>query len=264
MLSTQMEDTEPVQVNVGSRKPIPLPASVEINLADFETIDTTPVDTEFHLTTELGMFEVHDVPRKEYALAHGRDFHWICEEKRLGIFFARGAIDEWCAYIAKCDDTGVWHLYAPKDKFYFERIFYVAYMQEKAYPSRKYSPFHKLFNELYYIANIMYADPTHIKADICEQIDKIVNFYREENEEYVDMLATAMYEIYYGMVAEENKENTILGRTIKIIGLHDMLIDRIGVDAACDRNRNVKVDRIKAECNNMGYIWLARNAVSNY
>lgn len=233
---------------------IPKPAPPKVTKAVDED-----ENTEFTLTTSLEMFEVKDDIRVRDALFTARDKHFLNDENTLCIFFARGKIDNWCAYIAKQDEDRKWRLYAPTDKYYFERIFYVAYNQDKAYPNRKESAYTKLFNEILHISEIMYFDPKSIDIQICNEIDRIVAMYGEENETYANMLKLALYEIYYGMVAEENKDGTILGRKIKILGLHDMLIKKKAIQNACDCNRNVSVGMIKNECNNLGFSWLSAN-----
>ena len=48
--------------------------------------------------------------------------------------------------------------------------------------------------------------------------------------------------IYYGMVAEENKANTVAGREIKMNGIHKVLMERYPVDiaATCQCQRPVR------------------------
>ena len=256
----QTTQTKSTNSKTTNKNEIPMPAPVKEAMIGFEDESES---TEFSLTTSLDMYEVKDEIKLRDALFNARDKHYLNKEKNLCIFFARGKIDNWCAYVAKRDEDRKWHLYAPKDKFYFERIFYVAYNQDKAYPNRKQSPFQRIYNEVMHIAEIMFFDPTHVSEEICNEIDRIVISYTEENEIYQDMLKLALYEIYYGMIAEENKEGTILGRKIKMLGLYDMLINRKGINVSCDCNRNVPVGVLMTECNNIGYAWLAANDDEN-
>ena len=240
--------------------PMPAPVKETIKMEEEDGV-VAQRSTEFELTTSLDMYEVKEDIRVRDALFNARDKHFLADN--LCIFFARGKIDNWCAYIAQKDIDGRWHLYAPKDKFYFERVYYVAYMQSKAYPKRKISAYQKLYNEILHIAEIMFSNPTKVDDTICAEIDRIANRYGDEEESYRSMLRLALYEIYYGMIAEENKENTILGRKIKMLGLYDMLIEQKVIDVACDCNRKQPVGVIHNECNNIGFAWLAANDDEN-
>lgn len=240
---------------------IPIPAPVKAVLEDFEDDVDTGME-EFDgspFKTTLGMYEVKDEIKVRQALFNARDRHNITSDGTLCIFFAQGKIDNWCAYVAERDRDYKWHLYAPKDEFYFERVLYIARELEKTYPNRKESAFERVYHEVLHIAEIMFYDPKHVSDVICNEIDRIVEKYAAENEAYRGILSLALYELYYGMIAEENKDDTTLGRKIKMIGLHDLLIKRKGVKVSCDCNKEQNRNIIQHECDKLGVCWLSAN-----
>ena len=59
--------------------------------------------------------------------------------------------------------------------------------------------------------------------------------------------------LYMGMVAEENKRFTRLGKRIKRLGMHMLLVERQDVDYAANFMRNMKWREIDVMCRERGF-----------
>lgn len=243
---------------------IPMPAPVVEKLEGFQD-ETDNEPSSVSLTTHLSTYEVLDDIKVREALFNARNKKKLNKEGTMYIFFAKGKIDNWCAYVTKQDEDGKWRLYAPKDEFYFERVLYIAKQMDRAYPNRKESAFERVYHDILHIAEIMFFDPTTVSDTICNEIDRIIDKYASEDETYRGPLTLALYEIYYGMIAEENKidavtgRESVLGRKIKVIGLHDLLIYRKGVQTSCNCNKKANSNIIQSECDKLGICWLSAN-----
>lgn len=90
------------------------------------------------------------------------------------------------------------------------------------------------------------ANPEHRVLDL---IDLQAQCYGADHLEYAIVMAT----IYAGMIAEENKANTRLGRRIKRLGMHQIL--QLGVEPAIAANhsRNRPWRDIARECESYGF-----------
>ena len=59
--------------------------------------------------------------------------------------------------------------------------------------------------------------------------------------------------IYMGMVAEENKAFTKLGKRVKRLGVHQVLVDKLNYNDAASFSRGKKWYDISEECNQKGF-----------
>lgn len=148
------------------------------------------------------------------------------------LFFDKGRFDNWCVYFQK--NKQVKH--APKDVDYFKRLAYLArkYGSEKIYDD---------FLQIYELTT------SQINDAVLEQIGKISQKYQENTYE-IDVIFTI---IYAGMVAEENKENAVLKKRIKRLGIHQVLIDKIEPTVAATFSRGKKWPEINYICTQKGF-----------
>ena len=120
------------------------------------------------------------------------------------VIFDSGKFDEWCVYVVEANGNKK----APFDETYFNELYDISckYPQNKVYDD---------FVEIY--------DNTTKEIDdkVLSQIDEIVNTYHSEDKTIVEQWFTV---IYAGMIAEENKENMVLKKRIKRLGVHQVLI----------------------------------------
>lgn len=119
------------------------------------------------------------------------------------VIFDQGKFDRWCVYIVEPNE----YRKAPMDTEYFSDLLSIS----KHYPRDKvYRDFLAIYK------------PTTEKIDpiILLTINKIVESYREEHQTLIEQWLTV---IYAGMIAEENKENAILKKRIKHLGIYQVL-----------------------------------------
>ncbi|MGI6048797.1 MAG: DUF7004 family protein [Petrimonas sp.] len=119
------------------------------------------------------------------------------------VVFDTGRFDDWCVYVVESDGTRN----APHDETYFSDLFEI---------SKKYST-DKVYNDFVLIYNITIKE---IIDEALLLIDNITATYNREDQTIVEQWFTV---IYAGMIAEENKENAILKKRIKRLGMHQVL-----------------------------------------
>jgi hypothetical protein len=125
----------------------------------------------------------------------------------LSVVFDRGKFDDWCVYLVQKNGTR----YAPKDVEYFANLQEIA----KTYPANK------IFNNFLSI----YQNTTNqIDPKVIELIGSITKTYRVEHTNIIDQWFTVLYA---GMVAEENKSLAVLKKRIKLLGMHQVLVEQI-------------------------------------
>ncbi len=120
------------------------------------------------------------------------------------IEFDKGSFDSWCVYLTRCDQSR----YAPKDVEYFTIL--------KELGNRH--GHQKIYDDF-----VKFYIPTGktVDAQTLDLITEITNGYNNDVEE-MDIWFTV---IYAGMIAEENKTKTALGKRIKRLGMHQLLIE---------------------------------------
>lgn len=170
-----------------------------------------------------------------------RDFVRLRYDDEL-IFFGHGSEDAWCAYTGKYDDDGLLLCAKPSDKYYFAVIKNIADTND---------------------CNIsMYQD----FVDVCRRTGKLVDSQlvdyigalADKYCEDADVIYNMFMHVYYGMIAEENKAHVHLGKSIKLLGLHDLLIKGKPVNECADCNRGSDWRKIYMDCRMSGINYLAR------
>lgn len=128
------------------------------------------------------------------------------------VVFDQGRFDNWCVYLI--DSKG--RKYAPTDTVYFTELAQIA----KQYPTQKmYSDFVKIYQKT----------TEEINKQVVELIQQIAKTYREPHQQTIEKWFTVLYA---GMIAEENKENAILKKRIKRLGMHQLLLEHIHAEKA--------------------------------
>gem|GEM_PF-192507 len=166
--------------------------------------------------------------------------------------FDQGQFDDWCIYLKteKKERYAKWcaqqmNRYAPKDEKYFDSISRYA----KVHSNKKvYTDFVKIY------------DKTHsvIERDVLDLISKISKDYGQDCSEIQILFCI----LYAGMIAEENKKGSVLGKRIKRLGIHQLLMDEPPLSAiqAANFSRGKKAYRsvddvlpLNIECKNRGF-----------
>lgn len=166
--------------------------------------------------------------------------------------FDQGQFDQWCIYLetSKKERYDNWcvqsmNRFAPKDEKYFDSISKYAKVHSK---NKVYSDFVKIYD----------CTQSTIETDVLELISKISKNYGNDSTE-IEILFCILYA---GMVAEENKQYSVLGKRVKRLGIHQLLIDEKPLCAkdAANFSRGKKVHRfvgdvipLNIECKNRGF-----------
>ena len=135
------------------------------------------------------------------------------------IEFDTGNFDDWCVFVTK--STG--ERFVPTDVYYFSRL---KMLGEKYGLQKIYDDFVVIFNRT--TKNI---DPV-----VFNLISSLSEFYKEDSVE----IEIWFNVLYAGMIAEENKQNAILKKRIKRLGMHQVLIDDLEPEFAANFSKGRK------------------------
>lgn len=127
------------------------------------------------------------------------------------IEFDSGCFDGWCVFVTKPGTRR----FAPTDVQYFTRIKEIS---EKFGPQKVYDDFVVIYNRT----------TKNIDPKVFVLILTLSRFY-DDNSTEIELWFNVLYA---GMIAEENKENAILKKRIKRLGVHQVLIDGISPEKA--------------------------------
>ena len=133
--------------------------------------------------------------------------------------FDTGSFDDWCVYLTVPGENR----FAPTDVEYFKALVEFGGIHGHQ----------KIYDDFV----IVYDQTTsRIEDKVTSLITEIAKGYGEERI-WMDRWLTV---IYSGMVAEENKENTKLGKRIKRLGVHQCLIEKLEVIIAANFSKGRK------------------------
>jgi hypothetical protein len=133
--------------------------------------------------------------------------------------FDWGSFDEWCIFLTRPDKPR----YAPKDTEYFTIL---KNMGNRFGHAKIYNDFISYYNQT----------TKDIDNTILDLITTLSNDYENKAEE-MDIWLTV---IYAGMIAEENKANTVLKKRIKRLGMHQVLLDNFAPEQAANFSKGKK------------------------
>lgn len=144
-----------------------------------------------------------------------------------------GNFDNYCIYVTSPSGKR----YAPKDTDYFERLYRLGQR---------------------FGINQVYEDFVSIYDKVHKKVEQevLVDFITELSQHYDDkaLLADINFSILYlGMIAEENKENSILGKRIKRLGVHTLLLENLPIDKAANFMRGRRWRELDALCRERGF-----------
>lgn len=146
--------------------------------------------------------------------------------------FDRGAFDDWCLYLTRPDGSR----HAPRDRDYFAQL--SAYARKHA-AARLYADFAAIYDR-----TTPSPDPAMFPF-----IQGLCAKYGGDAREIALLFAI----IYMGMVAEENKTNAPLGKRIKRLGIHQLLLEGYAPSAAADFSRNRLFRDLAVRCEERGF-----------
>lgn len=148
------------------------------------------------------------------------------------IYYGKGSFDDYCVYIEKPNIGRI----APRDYDYFTRIKQIS----KEYGSDKiYDDFLKLYS----------VTSDKLKQNILDGITRLTSTYGKYSEELNQIFTI----LYMGMVAEECKKNTKLGKRIKRLGMHELLAKDESAEYAASFMRGMSWRNIDSLCKERGF-----------
>lgn len=153
------------------------------------------------------------------------------------MYFNKGNFDDYCVYITKNGKHK-----APKDIDYFSVISYIVNTYEKTNEVSKmiYDDFVDIYNNT----------GKKIEEGILNNlIDKISLKYGN----YSLLMNKCFSILYLGMIAEENKAYTVLGKKIKRLGMHMLLIEKFSPEVSANYSKGKKARDLLELCKTYGF-----------
>lgn len=143
------------------------------------------------------------------------------------LYFGEGAFDNWCVY--KINANGTKQI--PRDRDYFKEFVELCDKYDK---DKLYADFLKIYDKT----------DKNVDNKLLDEISTLSQNYNEDALAIDYLLST----LYLAMIAEENKENTKLGRRIKRLGLHVLLYENYSVYNATNFMKKMNWYEIDALC----------------
>lgn len=155
---------------------------------------------------------------------------------KVTLFFATGNFDDWAVVVNSGNRN---YPKVPTDAWYFSIL--KDWCGDRS-AQDIYADFVKIFDMTTNKAKR--ADT----APVVEEIEKMAWNYPDYLE------ACAIFTILYmGMIAEENKAGKILGKRIKRLGVHQVLLEGVHPKIAADFSRGKPATALTMECYNRGF-----------
>ncbi|MCF7926837.1 MAG: hypothetical protein K9L74_04620 [Candidatus Izimaplasma sp.] len=145
--------------------------------------------------------------------------------------FDRGKFDSWCVYLSENGSR-----YAPTDLEYFDFF-------RKMGKIFGFKVIYNDFIKVYNLTNNAFDDNVSLLID---QISKNYGKYTLKMSKYLTI-------IYMGMIAEENKRFTKLGKRIKRLGMYELLIEQKKPFVAANSTKGMKWRQIDNLCKKIGF-----------
>lgn len=146
--------------------------------------------------------------------------------------YDRGSFDAWCVYLTRPDVER----YAPRDFQYFQRLIQYG---EKYGAQKVYDDFVSIYE----------LTTKQMEASVLDKIEVIAKDYNEDSLS----VAIDFTIIYLGMIAEENKRFTKLGKRVKRLGIHQVLMEGMSYKQAADFSRGMGWRDIDGLCKERGF-----------
>lgn len=146
--------------------------------------------------------------------------------------FDEGQFDEWCVYEVFPNGQRV----APRDVDYFRELLDISAVHGR---QRVYDDFVVVFD----------ASGHDVTKESIGVVMEVASRYGHDEETMKRLLLI----LHMGMVAENVKENTRLGKRIKRLGVHDLLLESGEVDHAAHFMRGMGWRDIDALCRARGF-----------
>ena len=146
--------------------------------------------------------------------------------------FAQGSFDGWCVYVTTPD--GVRR--PPLDRNYFA---FLRRLGAAFGPRRVYDDFVRVYERT----------GTGVEPAVLSLIASIAASYQGSALRVEQVFSI----LYMTMIAEENKASTRLGKRIKRLGIHCLLLEGMAVEEAADFTRGMSWRDIASMCSQRGF-----------
>lgn len=146
--------------------------------------------------------------------------------------FGKGKFDHWCVYLQRPQKK--WR--APRDREYFNALKKVA---KKHGPEQVYGDFVVIYE--------------HTQATFDKKVVRHISQLSLKYEKEAPIVDLWFTVLYAGMVAEENKKNTILKKRIKRLGMHQLLIENKTPQEAAQFSRGKEAWMLDLLCSHRGF-----------
>ena len=143
-----------------------------------------------------------------------------------------GSFDKWCVFLT--DASG--HRSPPRDTDYFAQLKALA---GQFGTDKVYGDYVKIYD----------MTGTDFDGEVMDRISALAKGYKNSSLQ-VD---TVFSILYMAMIAEENKANTRLGKRIKRLGIHKLLMEDDSVQNAANFMRGMKWPEIDRLCKKRGF-----------
>lgn len=146
--------------------------------------------------------------------------------------YDKGSFDNWCVYLTRPNVKR----YAPQDFQYFERLIQYGekYGAEKVYED---------------LVTIYEHTTKTVDNAVLDEISALAEYYSDDSLD-VDIDFTV---IYLGMIAEENKRFTKLGKRVKRLGVYQVLKEGKSFKEAANFSRGMGWKDIDKLCQERGF-----------
>lgn len=144
-----------------------------------------------------------------------------------------GTFDKWCVYYTDKNGKST----APKDIDCFK---YLCKFADKYGKNRIYDDFVEIYQNT----------DKNINKNMLDCIENIARKYGEEDREEIDKTFTT---IYMAMISEERKAKTKLGKRIKRLGIHVLLIEERAVEESATFMNGKNWREIDEICRKRGF-----------
>lgn len=147
------------------------------------------------------------------------------------IFFDEGNFDNYCVYISYKGKK-----VPPKDEDYFTAIS----LLENKYKKMVYNDFVDIYNR------------TEKELDL-NILNNVIDNLSKKYEDIALRMNKIFSILYLGMIAEENKAYTVLGKKIKRLGMHMLLIENTSPEKAANYSRGKSAKDLMELCSKYGF-----------
>ena len=143
-----------------------------------------------------------------------------------------GKFDRWCVYLTRPNSKR----YAPVDIEYFTQL-------------QKYSTVHgpdKVYKDF---VNVFKITSKKIEKPVLDEIENLSKKYSNDAID-IEIIFTI---VYAGMIAEQNKAYTKLGKRVKRLGIHQVLIEGMSPYTAANYSKGKGWRELDTEMKTLGF-----------